>query len=189
MKRFLLTFCAVLFSIAVFAQEHMTFKGIPMGCDLTTFVSKLKDQGFTQEKLNVDIAVLTGDFAGKTNCRILVAATKQTKQVWKVVVSFPERTSWYSLKDEYQSFKKSYTNKYGKPESYEFFSSPYKEGDGYELQAVRLDKCNYSSFFKLDAGTIWLTISEDENVDVHYEDKITYQLKNKEQESSVTEDI
>jgi len=189
MKRFLLTLCAILFSIAVFAQEHMTFKDVPMGCDLTTFVSKLKSQGFVQDLMQDNVAILKGDFAGKSNCTILVGASERSKKVWKVVVNFPEKSSWYSLKNEYMSFKESYTKKYGKPKSYEFFSSPYDEGDGYELQAVRLEKCNYSSFYELGQGTIWLTIGSDENVEVHYEDKITSNIRKQEEQTSVSEDI
>lgn len=189
MKRFLLTMCAVILAVALQAQEHMTFKGIAMGCDLTTFISKLQAQGFTQELIQDNVALLKGDFAGKSNCSIIVGATKKSKKVWKVVVNFPERSSWYSLKDDYISFKESYTKKYGKPRAYEFFSSPYDEGDGYELQAVRLEKCTYSSYYTIEEGSICLTIGSDENVEVHYEDKITSEIKEREEQTSVSEDI
>ena len=49
MKRILLTLCAVMLAVALQAQEHMSFKGISMGGNLSTFVSALKNQGFTQE--------------------------------------------------------------------------------------------------------------------------------------------
>ena len=46
-----------------------------------------------------------------------------------------------------------FTKKYGEPKDhFEFFSSPYYEGDGYELQALRKEKCNYISFWTLDKG-------------------------------------
>ena len=189
MKRFLVTLFAILFSVAIYAQEHLSFKGISMGCDLTTFVSKLKGQGFTQELLYDDAAILKGDFAGKSNCTVVVAATKATKAVWKVLVIFPEKSSWYSLKSEYLTFKESYTSKYGKPSSYEYFRDPYDEGDGYEMQAVRLEKCTYRSFFKLSMGDVCLEISDDECVQVHYQDKINSAILDKEEQQSVSNDI
>ena len=48
--------------------------------------------------------------------------------------------NWYAR----HKVKKIITEKYGEPDKgYEFFSDPYSLGDGYELQAVRLEKCFY----------------------------------------------
>lgn len=189
MKRILLTLCAVMVAVTLQAQEHMSFKGISMGGNLSTFVSALKNQGFIQEDYYDNMVILKGDFAGKSDCTIVVGATENTKSVWKVVVTFPEKVSWYSLKSEYKSFKESYNNKYGKGRSYEYFSDPYYEGDGYELQALRLEKCTYMTFYETAEGNIMLEISDDKSVAVHYEDKITTAIKDREEEQSVSSDI
>ena len=64
MKRILITLCAVILSFSAQAQEHMTFKGVSMGCDITTFVSQLESKGFTVDYEADNGVILTGDFAG-----------------------------------------------------------------------------------------------------------------------------
>jgi len=189
MKKILLTLCVGLLTLAVQAQEHMTFKGVSMGCNITTFVSQLKAKGFTVNYEADKGVILEGDFAGKSNCKVYVLPTKQSKMVWKVAVKFPEQSSWYSIKSEYKSFKESYNNKYGKGRSYEYFSDPYYDGDGYELQALRLEKCTYMTIYETAEGNIMLIIGDDKSVAVHYEDKITTAIKKREEEQSVSSDI
>ena len=189
MKKILLTLCVGLLTLAVQAQEHMAFKGVSMGCNITTFVSQLKAKGFTVNYEAENGVILEGDFAGTSNCKVCVLPTKQSKMVWKVAVKFPEQSSWYSIKSEYRTFKDSYTEKYGKPESYEFFSSPYEEGDGYEMTAISVEKCHYISFFTTEMGPIALEIHKDKCVQVSYEDSINSAINSKEKEASVEEDI
>ena len=189
MKKMLLTIWTVLFITFAQAQEHMTFKDISMNCNLTTFVTKLEAIGYKKALLEDYGAVLKGSFAGKNDCTIMVLCTSNSKSVWKVAVIFPEQTSWSSLKSEYKSFKDSYIQKYGKPDSYEFFSNPYYEGDGYELQALQLNKCTYSSFFDTPSGGIVLEIDKDKSVRVVYEDAINTEIRKKELEEVVSNDI
>lgn len=189
MKRILLLTIA-LFSIGLAqAQEHMSFKGVPMDCDLTTFISKLNAIGYTSTIVQDDSAALEGDFAGKSDCTILVLGTAQTKQVWKVAVIFPEKSSWYSLKNEYRNMIESYTAKYGKPETYEYFLDPYYEGDGYELQAVKYKKCIYSAYFTASTGSINVYIDDTCCVMVTYEDGINVNLWKSEKENIIANDI
>ena len=190
MKQLLATFLIFLSSMMAMAQsEHMTFKGVPIDGKLNVFVSALEKQGYTLEYQTDNGAILKGDFAGKSDCTILVIATKVSKTVWKVAVKFPEKVSWYSLKDEYKTFKESYTNKYGKPDSYEFFSDPYYEGDGYELQALRKEKCTYVSYFTSPQGNIALEMTDDPCVQVGYEDGINVEIFRREKNQVVSEDI
>ena len=189
MKKILLTLCTVILAVTLQAQEHMAFKGVSMGINITSFVSQLEAKGFTVEHQSDNGVLLKGDFAGRSACTVIVLPTKASKKVWKVVVQFPKKTSWYSLKSEYKTFKESYTEKYGKPESYEFFSRPYEEGDGYEMTALSVDKCTYASYYKIPEGTIGLEISDDKCVTVAYEDAITTAIRSKEKETSVSEVI
>ena len=189
MKKMLLTLWTVLLVTFAQAQEHMTFKDISMDCDLTTYISKLKAKGYKTEYTDTYGAVMSGNFAGKDDCKIYILCTENSKLVWKVAVKFPEQSSWSSLKSEYKSFKESYIQKYGVPESYEFFSNPYEEGDGYELQALRLGKCTYFSFYKTPLGTIMLSISDDKCTSVTYEDAINVKIKNSEKEQAISNDI
>ena len=195
MKKILLTLCVGLLTFAIHAQEHMIFKDVSMGCNITTFVSQLKAKGFTVEE-EADYGVtLKGDFAGKRNCFVFVFPTKQSKMVWKVAVKFPDHSSWDSIKSEYLTFKDSYTKKYGKPESHEFFSSPFEEGNGYEMTAIMVEKCTYVSYFRTNMGLITLQIcnnvSQKQNscVLVNYEDFINFAIYSKEVEAIVQQDI
>lgn len=56
------------------------------------------------------------------------------------------------------------------------FIMPY-EGDGYELQAVRKEKCTYSTFYDTPRGYIAVQISNFECLLVGYEDKINIELR------------
>ena len=160
-----------------------------MGCDMTTFVTQLKGKGFELKYIQDNGAVLSGAFAGKEDCTIYVLCSANTKQVWKVIVDFPKQSSWYSLKGQYNSLKESYTAKYGEPKSYEFFSSPYEEGDGYEMTAVGVEKCSYASFFKTTQCNIVLKIDKDKCVEVQYEDNINVGIWRREKQQAVSNDI
>ena len=65
-----------------------------------------------------------------------VLASPKTNTVCKVIVYFLEREDWQELKKDYFSKKEMYKSKYPLDRDYEFFSSPYEDGDGYEMRAV-----------------------------------------------------
>ncbi len=189
MKNFLSIILLTFISMTLHAQEHMAFKNIPMDCKLESYVSKLETQGYTLITIQDNGAILSGSFAGKDDCTILVLCTSSSKMVWKVGVLLPENNSWSSLKSEYKTFKESYTTKYGKPQSYEYFSDPYYDGDGYELQAVRLGKCTYVSFYHTELGSISLKIDDDECISIMYEDGINANIWEEEKNQVVSNDI
>ena len=61
MKKILLTLCAVILAVTLQAQEHMAFKGVSMGCNITSFVSQLKTKGFTVEYQADNGVILKGN--------------------------------------------------------------------------------------------------------------------------------
>lgn len=170
-------------------HEYMTFKGISFNCGLSAFVSNMEALGYTQVQIKECAAILKGNFAGKDDCTIIVLATNKSQIVWKVCVYFPGQISWRSLKNEYESFKNLYTKKYGTPDSYEFFDSPYEEGDGYELRALKLEKCTYSSYFTTTQGNVSLKVVSPENICVIYEDKINSDIWEAERSDSILSEI
>ena len=190
MKKILIYICATLFAVASYAQEHMTFKGISMDCDIDTFVAKLENGGSlkSDEHKYKFATLLTGHFAGEDNCNIYVLYTPQTRLVFKVIVQFPKKTSWNSLKDQYNRLKIAYSVKYGEPESFEFFKHPYQEGDGKELEAVQLEKCSYFSFYKTSSGGIIIKIFKD-HLQAIYEDNINMERCQIENSTIVLNDI
>lgn len=169
--------------------EHLTFSGITICGSATSFRSSMESKGFISNRTDDDetMMVFAGDFIGKSTELIVVYLTPKTKQVWKVVVYFIEKTSWYDLKNEYNTLKDQVIQKYGNPNAdYDFFSSPYDEGDGYEMTGVAVDKCNYAAYW--DNG-ISVEISKLKSVKICYEDPIQVNILKQEKSQMAQEGL
>lgn len=190
MRKFLVLLLACLLSTTVYAQEHLTFKGIPIDGNLNSFVSKLKAQGWNGVEVNEENAILEGIFGGES-CKLLLYSTKSTKTVYQAVVILNNDSSWSSLKTTYNEYKALLKSKYGKGTSYEFFTSPYEEGDGYEMSALRNDKCTYATTHDVPNGTITLFIVSAYNgsVALYYVDKLNEALAEQEKSSQQINDL
>lgn len=188
MKTRFLTFLFCILTSVVFSQEHLKFKGIPINGDLNTFTNALVKAGFKLDDTDQIINTLSGEFVNN-KCTIFVVATKKSKVVWRVKVYLPEVENWFSIKVKYLNLKKEFTEKYGIGDSYEFFSKPYDEGDGYEMQALELEKCTYSTYFKTVNGSICLEISKFKQIAISYDDKINSELDDLEKKAAISNDI
>ena len=185
MKKLFFTMLLCVISISVSAQAHLTFKGVPIDGSLTSFVEKLKAKGFTSVVNNSDGATMKGNFGGKI-CKIRVGITKTSKKVYLVIVQVEESDSWRTLKSTYNEYKSLLTTKYGKGKSVECFFSPYEEGDGEEMNALRLRKCLYKTTFETSKGYVMLTIAHVEGGDevmLCYFDKINRALFEREKKT------
>ncbi len=140
-----------------FAQtKHIQFKGIPVDGTLTSFVEKLKTQGYKLERIENEIAFLFGKFAGYSNCLIGVVSSKGT--VWKVLVAFEDVDSWEVITKQYQEFKDSFQLKYNsKPESIESLEDLYSEG-GMIYLGFKEEKNVWGSLFNVPGGCVILEI-------------------------------
>lgn len=190
-----LTFWSVLMLMVMalpttlFSQNHMEFRGVPINGHRDTFVSEMKKLGYTEVFRNEMGVAMKGKFTNK-EANIIILASPKTQTVWKVAAQFDEDKSWSSLKSDYYYYVELYTSKYGKPSNhFEFFSDPYYEGDGFELQALKNDKCTYSSFFTIENGYITVTITKSGNISLEYEDKINSNVRTEEKDSSALDDI
>ena len=105
------------------------------------------------------------------------------------MVFFQPHQIWYSIKDKYEKIKNQLTKKYGKPESHEFFSDPYYEGDGYELQALSNEHCTWMSLFRTPIGSVSVSMSSESKVLVIYQDKINQEIRESEQNSIADDDL
>ena len=176
-------------SIAQDSVSHLEFKGIPLNGKIDNFVNKLKAQGFSVSKQLGDIVVMEGTFTGK-DATVYIISSEKSHPVWKVLVKLPKRTSWSSIKSDYEYYKEMFTKKYGNPtDNYEFFSKPYYEGDGYEMSALRNEKCHYISAYENPAGVIYIEMSTTEQLSINYEDKVNSNIREQEKEASVIDDI
>ena len=175
-----------------YAQEevkHMDFKGIPMDGDLSSYITKLNQKGFKTTSVEEEAAILKGQFAGE-DVELAVYSTPRSKMVYMVVVVFPEQSSWYSIKADFKKLENNLEEKYGAPTlQRKSFDSPYYEGDGYEMSAVRLDKCNYFSRFLTEDGEINIMILKSKKIGLYYVDKVNDAKRVREKNSSVYEDL
>ena len=153
-------------------------------------MDKIESKGFVlvaPEK--DDLTSLKGEFVSR-DCEVYVLSTPKTHQVCKVVVFTNSYSNWNDIKSDYLEYKELYTKKYGEPfDSFAFFSKPYYEGDGYEMQAISKKKCEYSSYWKTEEGVIALQISSSRQITFGYEDAINMNTYTKEQESNNIDDI
>ena len=188
-KLFIISLLFMAAATIMMAQEHLEFKGVPMNGTTSNFVSKLKGKGFTQVYDSGFDYVLEGRFTEKP-VTVYVLGSVKTGTVWKVAVRFEKETSWYSIKSQYNKYVEIFKQKYGVPaDHFEFFSKPYYEGDGYEMQALRNEKCTYSTFFETTKGAITVSISKSECLELRYEDSVNAQISKDEKENSILDDI
>lgn len=167
----------------------MKFMGIPIDGTLTSFGTKLSEKGFVKKSVEGNIHIFKGQFTGK-NVDVLVLGSEKTLTVWKVVVWFEKEKSWSSIKSMFEDYKEMFNGKYGVPSNdFHFFSKPYYEGDGYEMQALRMDKCTYSTFWDTLQGIINLSMKEGGFLSIGYEDKLNTEIREKEKQERNLNDI
>jgi len=152
-------------SVKSFSQS---FNGVEISGNISAAVEKFKLKGFKLSKKEENIYIMSGVLFNE-QIELFLFATPITRQYAKCVVYFPE-SSWYSLKRDYTKFVNLFDEKYGYHTSqYEFFSDPYYEGDGYELNALMLDKCTYATFWELAKVSMSVSISKYKQVKLVYE--------------------
>lgn len=174
------------------AQEHLIFKGIPIDGDISAFSNSLRSKGFTPYDIydDKDSKGFKGEFAGK-ECELIVFHSPRGL-VFKVLV-LQEYYTWSSLSSAFDDMVDLYTQKYGKPKSsYKRFIDPYYKGDGFELQALRNDKCVYFYVWDVPNGAIAVRLSSFGSsyyVTLTYEDSTNQALRDKEEEKKAFDDI
>lgn len=179
----------LLCTFSVVAQvDHMKFMGIPITGTPIQMGEKLKAKGFIfKEKIGEHIREYSGTFAGS---QVLVDVVSTSNIVWKVLVDYPEAGSFSRLETQYNDMVSQFTKKYGEPsDHFEFFSKPYYKGDGYELQALRLEKCTYATYWENEHGSICIEMSKSGHLWIGYEDKNGVSEKNRKQDQQIQNDI
>lgn len=188
MKRFTILFLFVFFMITTSSAEHIKFMGVPVGGNVAAFKDSLKAKGFIYKKCFKTLYSFEGIFANEV-VAVEVLASPKTKQVCKIIVYFPQKDTWKGLKSDYFRKKNLYKEKYLLDKDFEFFSSPYDEGDGYEMRAVSLGKCNFASFYYATGGHIMIQIDEKQRIKITYEDRENIKISQSELDQKALEDI
>lgn len=149
-----------------FAQssEHLKFKGVPIDGTLNEYVNKMKQAGFYYETTEDGIALLSGEFAGYSDCIVGVKTLQKLNLVHEIVVLFPSQDKWAGLNYDYERLKTMLTKKYGEPdECIERFNAPsyMTMDDNAKMYQVERNNCEYYSKYDTNNGSISLTISND----------------------------
>ena len=195
MKR-LLTIVAFIFSFMfVMAQtpnNHLTFKGIPITGTLESFAQKLGAKGLKKTYSSKSSIGFEGEFAGYPKSLICVFKNPNRNIVHKVVVFFPNESSWARLEEQYDKLKGMLTNKYGEPASH---SETFKEGtsvvsDLSKMSSLKEGNCDYWTEWVADNGVIKVDISptgdtDDGRIELAYFDKINDALAKKAKEDDL----
>ena len=163
-KHLTLLLACLFFAGSLFAQQHLSFKGVPIDGTLKAYTDAMIKAGFHYEGTQDGIAVLSGDFAGHKDCTIGVYTLKNLDVVSFITVLFPDQETWTSLKSEYEILKSMLTEKYGEPEeSVEQFTTNVHNYDNFfVMQALKDENYEWYTNFSTELGTIKLTISEGE---------------------------
>ena len=162
--------------------------GLPIGGSSEVFIKQLEEKGFVQISTFETMTTLYGKFANEI-VELCVLASPKTNTVCKVIVYFPEKDTWSELRKDYFTKKHLYQEKYLIDTSFEFFSDPYDEGDGYELRAIKADKCHYITFFNDIYGKIAVSVDTKPRVKVTYEDPASMKIAQDELKSKAFDDI
>jgi hypothetical protein len=167
MKKIIMTFSFLMILMSSsFAQssEHLKFKGVPIDGTLNEYVNKMKQAGFYYEMTEDGIALLSGEFAGYSDCIVGVKTLQKLNLVHEIVVLFPSQDKWAGLNYDYERLKTMLTKKYGEPdECIERFNAPsyMTMDDNAKMYQVESNNCEYYSKYDTNNGSISLTISND----------------------------
>ena len=163
MRKFLITFTVLFAVINIMAQEHLSFKGIPIEGSMTAFCQKLKAKGFTSIGSENNLTLFTGDFTGR-NATVGVTATDDGKDVFAVVVLFDPSGEWNALINTYDYYKDLYTRKYGKPSISKEKNPALSDSNTALMAEVHQGTVVYGSAWEVTGGDIQLSIEKSSGV-------------------------
>lgn len=159
MKKVIIIFTLLLATINLMAQEHLSFKGIPIKGSMTEFCGKLKAKGFTAIGNQNNIALFSGDFTGR-KATVGIKATDDGKNVFSVGVIFDPSDEWKILVNTYSYYKDLYTHKYGKP-TISKENNPSRSDSNLSLMSELNDgTVVWGSAWEVAGGTIELSIEK-----------------------------
>lgn len=163
MRKLVITFTMLFAVISLMAQEHLSFKGIPIEGSMTAFCQKLKAKRFTSIGSENNLTLFTGDFTGR-NATVGVTATDDGKDVFAVVVLFDPSGEWNALVNTYDYYKDLYTRKYGKPSISKEKNPALSDSNTALMAEVHQGTVVYGSAWEVTGGDIQLSIEKSSGV-------------------------
>lgn len=157
MRKILVTITFAFAVINILAQEHLSFKGIPIEGSMKVFCQKLKNKGFTLTGHEENIAIFSGDFTGR-KATVGVYATDDGKNVHSVVVISEVSGEWNTLVNTYDYYKALYTRKYGEPSACREFNPSLRDSNILLMHELGQGTVTYASTWDITGGIIELSI-------------------------------
>jgi len=159
------------------------FDGVAISGKFYECVNKFKSKGYVLKEEAEYGATMTGKI-GADNIELYLFKTPKTGLVYKATIFLPKKTSWNQLKSSFLDYVTLLIGKYGDyDKSSASFVDPYYEGDGYEMSAITLDKCNYYAYWENNNNTnIFIEISKYTQVKIAYENVTNLRLREIEKE-------
>ena len=159
MKKNLLTLAILLASLTCAAQQHLSFKGIPIEGDMKEFCLKLSEKGFKKVGSEGTTALYTGDFTGR-EATVGVVAANDGKTVYTVYARFKPSEEWRELVDTYNYYKGLYTIKYGDPKKVVEKNPAYDDSNNILMLKLYEGQVTWTSQWKATGGDIELSIEK-----------------------------
>lgn len=159
MKRAVFTIVVLFVALICSAQEHLTFKGIPIEGSMVSFCQKLKAKGYTQINRDNKITLFTGDFTGRS-ATIGVVAGDDGKNVFSVAVLFDASEEWNTLVSTYEYYKDLYTRKYGNPATSVENIPEYADSNTSKMLRLHEGEVTWASLWKVAGGEIEVYIDK-----------------------------
>ena len=155
------------------AEKHLEIHQIPICGNIQTFKERLEEVGYIFA-YDAEHQICMKRQFNDHEVSLFILPTPLSKLVDLVMLK-ANVNDWEEAKQLYKEFIKILADKYGQPsEVCEEFEEPYKEGDGYELDALNMNMAHYYSNFYLPEGRISVEIS---NYDFEDEDTGVYDNK------------
>lgn len=163
MRKIFVTLTLFFAVINIMAQEHLSFKGIPIEGSMTAFCQKLKAKGFTSLGRDNNITLFSGDFTDR-KATVGVTATDDGKNVFAVVVFFDPSGEWNTLVNTYDYYKDLYTRKYGVPTISKENNPALSDSNTALMAEVHQGTVVYGSAWEVTGGDIQLSIEKSSGV-------------------------
>lgn len=163
MRKIFVTLTLFFAVINIMAQEHLSFKGIPIEGSMTAFCQNLKAKGFTSLGRDNNITLFSGDFTGR-KATVGVTATDDGKNVFAVVVFFDPSGEWNTLVNTYDYYKDLYTRKYGVPTISKENNPALSDSNTALMAEVHQGTVVYGSAWEVTGGDIQLSIEKSSGV-------------------------
>ena len=161
MKNIITFFACLIIAGTSFAQQHLSFKGVPINGTLQEYTNAMVKAGFHYEGTQDGISILTGDFAGYKNCVVGVSTLKNLNVVSHIAVLFPDKDTWTSVLSDYETLKSMLTEKYGIPsdnrEKFGTYVGDYV--NGLVMHALKDGEYEWYTTFSTELGDIELSIT------------------------------